>query len=551
MSVPTTTWPPRRGLRLRTQALLLQVALLTIVLVLSLAVSTLVLRHDLESQFEQRALAIARTVAQDQRLVILVRTSAPTPGGPVEVEAEKVRQATKALYVVVTDDTGIRYSHPNRALIGQRVSTDPSEALAGRELIAIQRGTLGDSARGKVPLRAADGSVLGEVSVGISTAELNASTRELVLLLILITAAALAVGMLGALTLARRLRRSTLGLEPQEMADLLREHAAALGGVREGVIAIDPLGRVTVCNPEARRLLGGEVRLGVPLADSGAPDVVEVLFSADKAPSGALRVIREQVVLATRLPVQREGRDLGMVLILRDRSDLDQLGRELEATRALTDALRAQAHEYTNRLHALNGMLHLGHVEEAQSYLEELHGNMSHGGGVEDPYLAGLLAAKSAAASEAGVRLTVGDPTWVPGRLRQPLDVVTVVGNLVDNAIRAARDGNRRPAWAEVTLVSDAEDLVVHVVDSGDGVGPGQVESVFTSGFTTRAVEPDQHGLGLGLARQTARLHGGDVLLAHPGDHQQGAVFTARMVGVIISAAEPSPRPDDLEGASR
>jgi len=121
----------------------------------------------------------------------------------------------------------------------------------------------------------------------------------------------------------------------------------------------------------------------------------------------------------------------------------------------------------------------------------------------------------------------------------------------VDNAIRAARDGDRRPAWAEVTLVSDEEDLVVHVVDSGDGVGPGQVESVFTSGFTTRAVEPDQHGLGLGLARQTARLHGGDVLLAHPGDHQQGAVFTARMVGVIISAVKPSPRPADLEGASR
>jgi len=240
-----------------------------------------------------------------------------------------------------------------------------------------------------------------------------------------------------------------------------------------------------------------------------------------------------------------------MVLILRDRSDLDELGRELEATRALTDALRAQAHEYTNRLHALSGMLHLGHVDEAQSYLEELHGSVSHGAGVEDPYLAGLLAAKLAAASEAGVRLSVGDPTWVPGRLRQPLDVVTVVGNLVDNAIRAARDGKRRPAWAEVTLVSDEEDLVVHVVDSGDGVTPGQVESVFTSGFTTRDVEPDQHGLGLGLARQTARHHGGDVTLVHPGDDQQGAVFAARMVGVFTSAAEPFARPTDPQGARR
>jgi two-component system CitB family sensor kinase len=241
-----------------------------------------------------------------------------------------------------------------------------------------------------------------------------------------------------------------------------------------------------------------------------------------------------------------------MVLILRDRSDLDELGRELEATRALTDALRAQAHEYTNRLHALNGMLHLGHVEEAQSYLEELHGSVSHGGGVDDPYLAGLLAAKSAAASEAGVRLTVGEPTWVAGRLGHPLDVVTVVGNLVDNAIRAARDGERRPGWAEVTLVSDDQDLVVHVVDSGDGVTPGQVESVFAAGFTTRDVEPEQHGLGLGLARQVARHHGGDVVLAHPGDAGQGAVFTARMAGVISVAerssgpADPSTRPAEV-----
>jgi len=528
---------------------LFQVALLVIVLVLTLAVSTLVLHHDLEGQFEQRALGIARTVAQDESLAIMVRDSAPMPDGPVQREAEKVRLVTKALYVVVTDNKGIRYSHPNASLIGKRVSTDPSEALAGRELVAIQRGTLGDSARGKVPLRAADGSVIGEVSVGIGMAELNAGMSELVLLLVFIAAAALAVGMLGAVAFAGRLRRTTLGLEPEEMADLLREHAAVLGGVREGVIAIDHRGRVTVCNPEAMRLLGGEVRLGVPLSGSGAPAIVEALFSARQAPSGALRVIREQVVLATRLPVQRRGQDLGMVLILRDRSDLDELGRELEATRALTDALRAQAHEYTNRLHALTGMLHLGHVQEAQSYLEELHGNVSHGDGVEDPYLAGLLAAKSAAASEAGVRLTVGDPTWVPGRLRQPLDVVTVVGNLVDNAIRAARDGDRRPAWAEVTLVSDAEDLVVHVVDSGAGVTPGQVESVFTSGFTTRDVEPDQHGLGLGLARQTARHHGGDVVLAHRGDGRQGAVFTARMVGVIISAAEPPPLGDELEGA--
>jgi len=162
----------------------------------------------------------------------------------------------------------------------------------------------------------------------------------------------------------------------------------------------------------------------------------------------------------------------------------------------------------------------------SKSHLEGLHGSVrraeaSAGAGVEDPRLEGLLAAKSAAASEAGVRLTLRDPTWAPGRLRERLDVVTVVGNLVDNAIRAPGEG-RRDLRGQGRLVSDQEDLVVHVVDSADGVTPEQVESVFASGFTTGDVEPDQHGLG--LARQGARHHGGDVLLVHPGEEERGGL---------------------------
>ena len=532
----------RRRLPLRAQAILFQVAVLALVLVLATVVSTLVLRRDLEQQFEQRALAVARTVAQQEGLAAQVSGARPSADGPVQRYAERVRRATGALYVVVTDDAGIRFSHPTVALIGKRVSTDPSEALAGREVVAIQRGTLGDSARGKVPLRAGDGHVVGEVSVGIDIADLNARMWQLALLLTLVAAAALAVGAVGAVVLARRLRQTTLGLEPEDMADLLREHEAVLGGVRDGVLAVDDRGRVSVCNAEATRLIGASVALGAPLADSGVPAEVQDLLAVDPAPAGELGVVGERVVLATRLPVRREGRDLGRVLILRDRSDLDELGRELEATRALTDALRAQAHEYTNRLHALSGLLHLGHVEEAQGYLDDLQDGAMLGAGVEDPYLAGLLAAKAAAASESGVLLSVGEPTWVPARLRHPLDAVTVVANLIDNAVRAAADGPRRPASVEVTLVADGADLVVHVVDSGAGVAREEAGRVFASGFTTREDEHGRHGIGLALARQTARRHGGDVELVDAGGDGHGAVFRARMGAVLL-------REDETAGA--
>ena len=524
-------WPSRR-LALSSQALVAVGVLLVLVMVATLAVTAAIMRRDLEHEYEQRALAIARSVAAEPGLARQVVHSEPAADGPVEREAERVRRSTGALYVVVTDDRGIRYSHPRRANIGQPVSTSPDAALAGGEVVTIERGTLGYSARGKVPLRDPSGAVVGEVSVGIDVAELDAATRNLVLLLALVALAPLALGLVGVVLLVRRLRRSTLGLQPEEMADLVREHAAVLGGVRDGVLAVDRAGRVTVSNGEAARIVGCDLPRGVPLEETGVGPEVRALFAQAPAPDGALRVVAGRTVLATRLPVRRGERDLGQVLILRDRSDLDQLARELEATRALTDALRAQAHEHTNRLHVLTGMLHHREVDDALRYLAAISESQTWVSGVDDPYLAGLLAAKSAAASEAGVTLEVTDGSWVEGRLTQPLDTVTVVGNLVDNAVRAAAEGSRRPARVEVTLLGDGSDLVVHVADSGAGVPEDACDRVFAHGFTTKS-DSDAHGIGLALTRHTARRHGGDVRLVDPGGADHGAVFEARLAAVL------------------
>jgi two-component system, CitB family, sensor kinase len=525
-----------RRLALGTQAIVALVALLAVVLLVSLAVSTAVVRRDLEKQYEQRALAIARSAAALPGLGDQVAAGPPAADGPVQSEAERIRRLTGALYVVVTDARGIRYSHPTTANIGRRVSTSPDEALDGHEVVAVEKGTLGYSARGKVPLRADDGRIVGEVSVGIATSEVAREAGTLTLVLALVALVPLAVGLIGAITLARRLRRSTLGLQPEEMADLLREHAAVLGGVRDGVVAVDGRGRVTVSNPEARRLLGGDLGPGVRLEEAGVAPESLALFEEEPAPAGSLRVIGGRVVVATRLTVQRGDRDLGSVLILRDRTDLDEMAGELEATRALTDALRAQAHEHNNRLHALIGMLHHGDVDAARHYLTGLSEAGTWLSGVDDPYLAGLLAAKSATASEAGVLLRVSDATWLDRRVAHPLDTVTVVGNLIDNGIGAAARGARLPRTVEVTLLIDGADLLVHVVDSGDGISVEHVDQVFERGFTTREGDGAGHGLGLALARHTARAHGGDLRLVDRGGADGGAAFEARLAGVVREA---------------
>ena len=541
----STSW---RRPELVTRTIAVTSVLLSLVVLLCTVAAVVLLRRDLTTQYEQRALAIARSVSEDPLFARDVTGGAPTADGPVQAEAERVREATDALYVVVTDDQGIRYSHPDPDRIGERVSTSPEEALAGHEVTTVESGTLGLSARGKVPLRDADGNVVGEVSVGIDMSRIDADTRQLATTLAGVALVTLALGLIGAWVVGRRLRRSTLGLQPEQMADLLREHEAVLRGVRDGIVGVDNEGRVTVTNPQSEQLLGVVPPRGAPLDPDTVDPVVIDLMEQDPPPTGALRLLGDKAVLATRLVVRREGRDLGQVLILRDRSDLDTLARELEATRALTDALRAQAHEHSNRLHALQGMLHLGRLDEAEAYLDELSTDRTWLPGLDDAYLAGLLAAKSAAAGEAGVRLVVDEATYVDGSLTRPLDTITVVGNLLDNAVRAASLGRRRPATVTVTLASDGTDLVVHVVDSGDGVPAASLETLFDHGFTTRGADSPDHGIGLSLARHTARALGGDVVLLDPGGpppaggdlerQEHGAVFEARLRGALHRAEE-------------
>jgi two-component system CitB family sensor kinase len=518
------------------QALLLQLGVLALVLGAGLGLVALLLRSELEGQFEQRALAIARSVAADPAYAVDVASGPPSVTGDAQVRAEQVRRRTGALFIVVTDDQGVRYSHPNTALLGRRVSTDPSQALAGHEVVALERGTLGLSARGKSPLRDATGRVVGEVSVGIDARAVHRRLVELLRVTLGFGALALLLGGAGAVLLARRLKRQTLGLEPGELADLVREHEAVLHGVENGVLALEQ-GRVRVVNDEARRLLGPDVTPGAEAAQV-LPERLVALATAEEV-TDVLVLHGDRTLVVSSRRVRRADRDLGTVLTLQDRTQLESLGRELETVRSLVDALRAQSHEYTNRLHALSGMLHLNHVDEAREYLQQLVLDpiASDDGEtvVGDPYLRGLLAAKSAAAAERGVQLRLSEDTFLPGRLTAPLDVVTVLGNLVDNAVRAAAEGPRRPAWVEVALAADDTTLLLGVSDSGPGlVGDAPL---FEDGWTTHADDGRPHGLGLALARQAARRHGGDVELVSATGAEHGAVLSARLPGVVAGTA--------------
>ncbi|CAQ02266.1 Spo0B domain-containing protein [Clavibacter sepedonicus] len=615
----------RAGLDFARRTLVLQLLVVLVVVGIATVAYGLLSSSENREEAQATALAIARTAAEDPALRAAVTaetadpataTSADLADGPVQRTAEAVRERTGALFVVVTDDRGLRLAHPDPAELGQRVSTDPAAALSGREEVTWATGTLGESARAKVPVRAlADASaggdddgaagsassrVVGEVSVGFAAATVRDSIGVDVAAIAVVALLALGVGAVASGILSRRLARLTLGLQPSELAGLVQDQAAVLSGVGEGVLGIGPDGRVTVCNPRAAALLGLEDPVGRTLADLDvAPvlrDAVAEAQAGAAAGSPSLRaVVDDRLLFVDVARVDRDGRDLGTVMVLRDETDIEAMSRRLTAVTAMSTALRVQRHEFANRLHVVRGLVATGRVDEADSYLA---GVLEQGpvafptvdaGLVDEPYLQAFLGAKAMEAEERGVALRVGPGTLVRGILVRPEEVTTVLGNLVDNAVHAAVRGSRADRWVEVEALDDGVDLHLAVSDSGDGLAASDAGRVFrrrpddvgavaealaaeedaaadgpaadalaadapvAGGAGDRGGADPAHGLGFGLplVRDIARRDGGDVWVADPGGPpphaEAGAVFCARLAGVVEPPDADPPTADDAD----
>lgn len=543
----------RIDVRLATEILLFQLAVIALTLGIAFALLAGVYNRRLVQEYGNRSLDIARViaaapavreeVARDNRQLPSVEELAQ---GYLQRLATQVEQGTHVLFVVITNDKGIRLTHPNREELGKPVSTDPAVALSGREEVVQQTGTMGPSVRAKVPVLTVDSAqVVGEVSVGMSTSSVYGLLRNEYRFAALTGGPALLVGVVLSALLARRWREQTLDLQPTEMTELVRTQEAVLHGIGEGVLASDPDGNITFVNDEASRLLEIESATGHPVDQIGlTPRVLEVLRSCDPAPT--LATVGERILVVSARPVSREGRDLGTVLVVRDRTDVESLTRQLDAVQLMSTVLRAQRHEYANRLHLLNGLLHSGRSAEASRYLEELLGSGPLGSAlpgidtIRDAYLQAFLAAKAAGVREAGVTLRIGENTWVPGRLVLPVDVTTVLGNLLDNAIDAARTGTSGTKLVEVELLQSDSTLHMTVADSGDGVGPGLAEHIFDEGTSTKTQSdlPGGRGIGLTLSRQIARALGGEIWLSSTGRsgvELSGAEFIAKLPGVMAA----------------
>ena len=527
----------RRG-QLSSRILASVLAILVATTVLGFALDTLSRRSELLREYQRRALVIAQTFAATPSIREALYRHNARDRRLIQSLAEEVRHETGASYVVVINRHGVRFSHPDRSLIGKRVA-EPVVALDGRDHIGVDHGNLGISANAKVPLRAPNGVIIGEVSTGIEESAISDQLLDELPTLLLYLAISLAIGGVASLALARRLKRDTFGLELHEIAGLVQEREAMLHNIREGVIALDRDGHVTLINDEARRLL--------PIAGDAVGRSIEELFEPGRlrelltgATAGEDQVVLtdEHVLVVNHMTVMRKGRRLGAVITLRDRTEFEALIRELDGVDALTNALRAQQHEFSNRMHTLAGLIELGDHDAAAHYaldVSKASGGLAESirAQIELPEIAAMLLAKTTIAAERGVALTLTEDSQLPSAGLDASTVLTIVGNLIDNAIDAAASGSRA---ATVTVRLSSDDSVrIEVSDSGDGVPHDVARQIFNDGFTTKEAAPDRkRGIGLALVHRLVRTSGGTIAFQSANGHS-GAVFS-----VVLPLAAPA-----------
>jgi two-component system, CitB family, sensor kinase len=526
-------WRPR----LSTQILLLQVAIIVLTVGAGLAVSVVQARRQLDKQTGEHSLAIARAVASLDSIVQAFDD--PQPARTINPIAEGIRKRTGAAFIVVGNREGIRYSHPDPNKIGERVSTDPSVALSGGEYIGTQTGTLGRSVRAKTPLRERDGRVIGFVSVGFLERTISARLRADLPVILIAPGVGLALGILGSVLLARRIKRRTFGLEPDEIATLLEQREAMLHGIREGTVTTDMSGRVTLVNDEARRLLDlDDDAVGRNLTEIVPPGHVREVMAGNVEAPDQVVLVNDRVLVVNRMAVAVRGLEVGAVITLRDRTELEGLLRELNDVRSLADALRAQEHEFSHRLHVIAGLMEVGRHDDAVRFIQQeslvrqaLVASLMDSGA--DPVLVGLLLGKAAVASERGVELRVTEDSRLPGELAGVREVITIVGNLVDNALDSVAPYGS--GTIEVTIREEEDGIFIRVHDSGPGIDTGLVDEIFTDGFTTKvATGVGRRGLGLALVSGAVQRRGGRIEV----DNADGARFTVFLPHAAAPAAK-------------
>ncbi|MCU1542707.1 MAG: sensor histidine kinase [Microbacteriaceae bacterium] len=505
-------------------------------------------RTDVERDAAARSMVVATSIAANPLVVDAVESADPSE--VLEPYALDLMATTATDFITIMAPDRTRFTHPDPSEIGKPFRGTIAPALRGESFTETYTGTLGPSVRAVVPIEDAGGDVVALVAAGVTVDNISSafgSRQSIVFVAALVT---LALGAVASWLLSRYLRRVTWGRGAEEMSRMFAYYEGVLHSVREGLVLVDDRGRLTLYNDQAAELLGLPFERPArpePVSGLDLPEPLGSVLASGRRAVDELFVTASHVLVVNQEPAisavgAGAARVLGTVTTLRDHTDFQALTGELQTMRTLSDALRSQTHEFANRLHTIVALIELDRPREA---LELAAHEIDLGQDLADrlvstigePVLIALLLGKSAQARERDIRLELTAVDDVGAAGIPSRELVTIVGNLVDNAMDAvspelARDGVReRQGVVSVDIRRLDEEIEFTVADNGDGIP--DVDQAFRHGFSTKQAGPAGRGLGLALVGQSVRRLGGTIEVHNDG----GAIVVVRLPGSRVPAA--------------
>ena len=513
--------PPARkrlmSMKLSTAVTLMISSVIGSVLLLVYALWFIQISDTTRDGVKDTALAVARTFSDMPE--VKQALTLPPQSGLIQPLALAITRRNDLLYAVVTDMHGVRYSHPNARLIGKQfIGEDIQPAFNGKENVAVNHGVLAPALRVFTPVFNDQQQQIGVVVVGISLSKVDeqiAKGRWDVLLTVLFSALVCGI---GTWSLVRGLKRVLLGLEPQEISTQFQQRQAMLHSLKEGVVAVDVEGRVTLINPAASEILlsgpGKEIAHTPLLADlQEVLQTGEPIYDRELGCNGFL-------LISNTVPVRSQNAIVGAISTFRDKTEVSQLLQRLDGMVNYVDALRTTSHEFMNKLHVILGLLNMKSYDKLEEYvLQTAHtyqadiGEIQHR--IKSPVVAGFLIGKIQRAKERGFTLNLAEESLVPDcpNEKQVTVLVTVLGNLIENALDAMSGQEE----GEVSLLLHYQDgwLSGEVSDDGPGIPAANIDAIFNKGFSTKG---ENRGVGLFLANQQLHELGGTLSVeSEPG----------------------------------
>lgn len=479
--------------------------LICVVVALSLLVTDVLISREVanttEKSIESQAVNISRIVAHSP--VVIEGLSGLRDKKEIQSFANEITNLTKVKFIVVMDMHRIRLSHPDLSEVGKPfVGGDEGPVLLGEEHISTAQGTLGMSLRAFTPVFNAQGEQVGAVAVGVLLNTVQDAVSQSRSRTYFGLGFGLLVGIIGAILLAKQIKKIMFGLEPMEIAKLLQERSAMLESVREGILAVDSEGKVTLANAEAIRLFNQ-----AGFSDVNEMDLKEFAKNVLETGHSELDLeydLRGITLLSNTVPLKVDGKIVGAISTFRDKTDLKQLAEELSGVKVYAEALRAQTHEFMNKIHVILGMIHLKSYDQLATYVSQIANRYQMEVGsivrnIKDPVLAGFILGKMSYAREIGCELELAEECFLPRPADSEMvhDLVAIIGNLLDNALEATM--NAEDKRVELNLVYDEGELLIEIIDRGPGIPEKIKAQMFAKGYSTKA---KNRGVGLFLVKK-------------------------------------------------